>query len=89
VSGYPDPNYGPMPEYPSDLGTSCQKPKPGWFWDGGTFCNNVTINSNLTVAGTTTTSRLVVNGTEFVPTLFQGFLVLAEVGANFGSSQSN
>jgi hypothetical protein len=83
MSGYPDPNYGPLPDYPSDVGTSCQNPKPGWFWAGGTFCGDVTLNSNLSVAGLTTTSRLVVGGTEFVPTLFEGFLILAEAGASF------
>jgi hypothetical protein len=86
VSGYPDPNYGPLPEYNSNIGESCATPKPRWFYDGATFCNDVTINSDLSVEGTTTTDRLVVNGTEFRPTLFQGFLILAAVGARFGLS---
>jgi hypothetical protein len=86
MSGYPDPNYGPLPEYPSSIGESCATPKPYWFYDGATFCNDVTIKSDLTVGGLTKTSRLIVNGTEFVPTLFQGFLILAEVGASFGPS---
>ena len=86
MSGYPDPNYGPLPEYPSNIGDSCDTPKPYRFYDGATFCNDVTINSDLTVGGLTKTSRLTVNGTEFIPTLFQGFLILAEAGAFFGSS---
>ena len=49
MSGYPDPNYASMPSYPSDAGTSCENPKPSWYWEGGTFCNDVTINGTLTV----------------------------------------
>ena len=51
MSGYPDPNYASMPSYPSDAGTSCENPKPGWYWEGGIFCNDVTINKNLQVLG--------------------------------------
>lgn len=86
MNDYPDPNYGPLPGYPSNIGDSCATPKPRWFYDGAVFCNDVTINSDLSVSGITQTSRLVVRGTEFVPTNFEGFLILAEVGASFSSS---
>ena len=84
MSGYPNPNYGPMPEYPSNVGESCENPKPYRFYDGATFCTDVNITSNLNVSGITTTSGLVVNGIEFVPVLFQGFYRRAEIGADFG-----
>ena len=77
MSGYSDPNYGPLPEFPSNIGDSCATPKPRWFYDGATFCNDIDVG------GLTTTSRLVVDGIEFVPTLFRGFLILAEVGSRF------
>lgn len=83
MSGYPDPNYGPLEEYPSNIGESCATPKPFWFYDGASFCNDVTINTDLSVMGTTSTRRLIVSGTEFVPTRFQGFLILAQKGATF------
>ena len=83
MSGYPNPNYGPMPEYPSNVGESCENPKPYRFYDGATFCTDVNIGGVLSVSGVTDTSRLIVNGTEFVPVLFQGFYILAEVGAKF------
>lgn len=81
MSGYPDPNYAPPDLYPSDVGTSCAKPKPRWFYDGATFCNDVTINTDLTVAGLTTTAELIVAGVQFQPTVIQAlngtFTVLA------------
>lgn len=83
MSGYPDPNYGPLGEYPSNIGESCTTPKPFWFYNGAAFCNDVTINSDLSVKGLTSTGQLVVAGTEFVPTHFEGFLILAEKGAVF------
>ena len=86
MSGYPNPNYGPLPEYPSNIGESCESPKPRRFYDGAVFCSDVVINSNLTVGGSTSTSRLIVGGVEFAPVLFQGFLILAEVGASFSAS---
>ena len=77
MSGYPDPDYGPLPDYPSNIGDSCATPKPRWFYDGATFCNDIDVGR------ITTTSRLVVDGVEFVPTRFQGYLILAEVGSRF------
>jgi hypothetical protein len=85
MSNYPNPDYGPLPDYPSNIGESCATPKPRWFYDGATFCNDVTINSDLAVGGLTSTSRLIVDGVEFAPAKFQGFLILAEVGAKFNS----
>jgi hypothetical protein len=73
MSGYPDANYAPAPEYPSTVGTSCQDPAPARFWEGGTFCTDVTIIGNLntgtlnvltepvTVAGTIYQRRLIVD----------------------------
>jgi hypothetical protein len=68
MSSYPDPNYAPPPNYPSTEGDSCATPKPDWFYSGATFCEDVTINADLTVAGLTTTARLVVAGVQFKPT---------------------
>ena len=70
MSGYPDPNYAPLPTYPSDVGLSCDKPCPYTFYDGGTFCSDVTINTNLSVAGEVAAGSLIVGGTNFIPTLF-------------------
>lgn len=76
MSGYPDPNYAPAPEYPSDAGLSCATPKPRWFYDGATFCDDVNIDGNLTVSG-----LLTVSGVTFKPTTIVGlngtFTVLA------------
>jgi hypothetical protein len=68
MSSYPDPNYAPPPTYPSTEGESCADPKPNWFYGGGTFCDDVTIDANLSVAGLTATNRLIVAGREFRPT---------------------
>ena len=70
MSGYPNADYGGLPEYPSEVGTSCGNPKPAWYWEGGSFCNDVTIGGNLSVMGTVSTSKLVVSQTEFAPVLF-------------------
>jgi hypothetical protein len=81
MSSYPDANYAPPPTYPSNEGDSCATPKPDWFYNGATFCEDVTINADLTVAGLTTTARLVVAGLEFKPTTIIAsngtFIVLA------------
>jgi len=71
MSGYPDANYAPMPTYTSDVGLSCAKPCPYTFYDGGTFCSDVIINTSLVVYGVTTTGKLVVAGREFKPTLIE------------------
>jgi hypothetical protein len=73
MSGYPDANYAPPDTYPSDIGTSCSRPKPRWFYDGATFCSDVNINTSLTVAGLTTTAELIVAGIQFKPTVIQAF----------------
>jgi hypothetical protein len=70
MSGYPDANYAPMPTYTSDVGLSCAKPCPYTYYDGGTFCSDVTINTNLSVAGEVAAGSLIVGGTNFIPTLF-------------------
>jgi hypothetical protein len=71
MSDYPDANYAPMPTYTDTIGDSCKKPGPYTFYKGGTFCEDVVINTNLTVYGVTTTGRLVVAGEEFRPTLIE------------------
>ena len=71
MSDYPDANYAPMPTYADTIGDSCKKPGPYTFYKGGTFCEDVVINTNLTVYGVTTTGRLVVDGKEFRPTLIE------------------
>ena len=70
MSGYPNPDYGPLDGYPSTVGESCDNPKPAWFWEGGTFCTDVNINRNLIVYGITTTDRLIVNGVEYTQHVF-------------------
>ena len=52
MSGYPNPNYAPMPTYPSSVGESCDNPKPYWFWKGGTFCGDATRNEAFLVRWT-------------------------------------
>jgi len=71
MSNYPDPNYAPMPNYSDTIGDSCNKPGPYTFYKGGTFCEDVTINTNLVVNGVTTTGELVVAGKQFKPTLIE------------------
>lgn len=68
--GYPNANYSSAPEYPSDVGTGCGNPKPAWYWEGGTFCGNVTINQNLSVLQNIETTTLTIEGTPYTPTLF-------------------
>jgi hypothetical protein len=72
MSGYPDPNYAPPDTYPSDVGTSCAKPKPRWFWEGGTFCKDVTILGPLTTSSLTVQlDSVTVGGSLYEKTLFQ------------------
>ena len=59
MSNYPDPNYAAAPDYPSDVGLSCANPKPYWFYDGATFCTDVTINNNLFTVNANVSSSLV------------------------------
>jgi len=70
MAGYPDPNYPPPDTYPSSVGESCKNAKPAWFWKGGTFCTDVTINGNLDV-GTVNilTEPVTVAGTSYQKTL--------------------
>lgn len=56
MTGYPDPNYAPPPNYDVESGTNCGNAKPYRFWDGAYFCSDVTVNANLAVAGTVTIS---------------------------------
>ena len=70
MSSYPDANYAPMPTYPSTVGESCSNPCPYTFYDGGTFCSDVTINTNLSVAGSVAAGSLIVGGVNFEKTLF-------------------
>jgi hypothetical protein len=70
MSNYPDPNYAPLPTYADTIGDSCNKPGPYTFYKGGTFCEDVTINTNLSVAGTVAAGSLVVGGIQYKKTLF-------------------
>jgi hypothetical protein len=71
MSGYPDPDYAPPDTYPSNMGESCENPKPAWFWRGGTFCTDVTIQGSLDT-GTlqVVTEPITVGGTSYSRTLF-------------------
>jgi hypothetical protein len=70
MSSYPDANYAPMPTYISTIGESCANPGPYTFYKGGTFCEDVTINTNLSVAGTVAAGSLIVGGVNYKRTLF-------------------
>jgi hypothetical protein len=70
MTSYPDANYAPMPSYPSSIGDSCAKPCPYTFYDGGTFCSDVDINTNLSVAGSVAAGSLIVGGVSYKKTLF-------------------
>lgn len=70
MSGYPDPNYGPLPNYGGGSGDSCANPKPYKFFNGGYFCDSITIGQSLTVLGRTLTEFLSVAGKEVSPKLF-------------------
>ena len=71
MSGYPDANYAPAPEYPSTVGTSCQDPAPARFWKGGVFCTDVTIQGTLNVGNLKVDSEPIdVGGTLYSQTLF-------------------
>jgi len=70
MTSYPDENYAPMPSYPSSIGDSCAKPCPYTFYDGGTFCSDVTIDTNLSVAGVVAAGSLIVGGVNYQKTLF-------------------
>jgi hypothetical protein len=54
MSSYPDTDYAAPPNYDVESGTNCQNSKPYTFWDGSYFCKDVTVNANLSVAGTVT-----------------------------------
>ena len=71
MSGYPDANYAPMPTYVTDVGESCANPCPYTYYDGGAFCSDVTINTNLSVVGEVAAGSLVVGGKSFKPTLIE------------------
>ena len=71
MSSYPDANYAPMPTYTSVVGDSCAKPCPYTFYDGGTFCSDVTVNTNLRVAGAVAAGSLIVGGVNFKKTLLK------------------
>jgi hypothetical protein len=71
MSNYPDPNYATTPTYPSNTGTDCSNPKPYWFYDGATFCNDVTIGNNLVTNSFAVTSpTITVGDTEYQGVLF-------------------
>jgi len=70
MTSYPDANYAPMPTYPSTVGESCSNPCPYTFYDGGTFCSDVVINTNLSVAGSVAAGSLIVGGISYKKTLF-------------------
>ena len=70
MSSYPDANYAPMPTFPSAVGDSCANPCPYTFYDGGTFCSDVVINTNLSVTGSVAAGSLIVGGVGYKKTLF-------------------
>ena len=41
--------FDPTPDYSVESGTNCGNAKPYLFWDGGYFCNDVTVKTNLKV----------------------------------------
>ena len=88
MSSYPDSNYAPMPSYPSTIGDSCSNPCPYTFYKGGTFCEDVNINTNLNVIGTVAAGSLIVGGVNYEKTLFlnayddQYYFVLASALPN-------
>lgn len=70
-TSYPDANYPGPPNYGPGTGESCANPKPSWFYNGGRFCKDVTFSLNITILGTTTTGKLIVDGKEFKPTVIK------------------
>ena len=51
MSGYPDANYAPPPNYDVESGTNCGNAQPFLFWKGAHFCEDVIIDTNLEVVG--------------------------------------
>lgn len=63
--GYPDTDYAAAPDYDIVSGTNCGNAKPDFFWEGGTFCKDVEIKSNLTVEGNLTAATGLIGKAQF------------------------
>lgn len=68
MAGYPDPNYAPPPNYEVESGTNCENAKPARYWQGGTFCGDVEIKTNLTVGQNITAFTGLIGKAEFSQT---------------------
>lgn len=66
MSGYPDSNYAPPPNYDVVSGTDCSNAKPFRFWNGAYFCADVTVDTNLKVIGNLTATTGQIAGAEFL-----------------------
>ena len=64
----PDPTFDPTPDYSVESGTNCGNAKPYLFWNGGYFCSDVTVNTNLTVTENLTASTGTVGKAQFSQT---------------------
>jgi YHS domain-containing protein len=70
--GYPDPDYAGAPNYDVESGTGCGNAKPYAFWEGGTFCKDVTILGSLTTSSLEVDLEPVVVGdVQYEKTLFK------------------
>lgn len=68
TSVVPDPTFDPTPDYSVESGTNCGNAKPYLFWNGGYFCSDVTVNTNLTVTENLTASTGTVGKAQFSQT---------------------
>lgn len=66
--GYPDPDYAAPPDYSVESGTNCGNAKPAQFWQGGNFCGDVEINTNLTVGENITATTGLIGKAQFTQT---------------------
>lgn len=66
--GYPDADYAAPPDYSVESGTDCSNAKPALFWEGGTFCGDVEIKTNLTVGGNVTAVTGLIGKSQFTET---------------------
>lgn len=66
--GYPDANYAGPPDYSVESGTNCKNAKPFRFYEGATFCGDVTINTNLTVGQNITAFTGLIGKAQFTQT---------------------
>lgn len=66
--GYPDADYAAPPDYSVESGTNCGNAKPARFWQGGTFCGDVEIKTNLTVGQNITAATGLIGKAQFTET---------------------